>query len=104
MEAIRKMEETTSKAQEIGQWLRVKGIPTQSCLSLPPHMKELLNILLFYPTRPTTAGQRRDLYRKLVGGEARDSYDPVDSVSDKYIREFFTLPNANEQISFLYKY
>jgi hypothetical protein len=77
--------------KQIYDWLHSRGIPLEDYVNLPSFYKGLLRKLVCEPTEPTSASQRRDLYRRICPQIAgRDGGDPVDSKTDDDLRTFFS--------------
>ena len=89
------MESEDMKALErqVHPWLDNRAIPLQRYKNLQAHDKVVLHNLVCIPTHPTTASERRALYRKLCAQESiagRKAIDPVDSMTDENLRAFFS--------------
>jgi len=86
-----KHEDVEALEQQIRPWLEKMGITQQSYMNLLSYDKNLLHDVICGRIRPS-ARQRRDLYRKLCSPETiagRDSMDPVDSMTDDDLTDFF---------------
>ena len=91
------------REREVDLWLEVKGVPKRNYVKLTSYCKGLLHNQICAPTKPTSPGQRRDLYEKLfLSGivSGRKSNDLVGNKTDGEIKEFFS-PSG---LPYLYKF
>lgn len=91
---------------EVGLWLMKKVIPYQRYDNLSAYLKGVLRNLVCIPTRPTTARERKDLYKNicLLDMAGRDSIDPLDFMPDEELGKFFTPLAPSETLSDWEKY
>jgi len=89
----------------VSLWLEKHGI-LERYKNLRSHNKVVLRNLVCIPTHPTTASERKELYKKLclpyLGG--RESIDSLDFMPDEKIEEFFTPIAPSETLSDREKY
>lgn len=88
-----KREDMEELEQQVRMWLKSRGIPFRRYENLQAHDKFVLRSLVCIPAQLTTPGERRSLYRKLCMPEivaGRDAIDPVDSMTDEALRDFFS--------------